>query len=71
MEFKEMVGSYGRTLTLDEKIKGSEDIPEAKKDPSLSMREVRPLFEKISSQQETLIEQNNQIIQLLQKIALR
>lgn len=71
MEFKEMFGSYGKTLTLDEKIKGAENPPETKEDPPLRMQDLKPLFEKLASQHETLIEQNDQMIQLLQKIAIR
>lgn len=71
MEFKEMFGNYGKTLTLDEKIKGAENIPETKEEPPLHMQDLKPLFEKLASQHETLIEQNNQMIQLLQKIAVR
>lgn len=70
MEFRNAFEGYGRTLSLDEKIKMTEDIMEPK-DDNLSMEQLRPLFEKLALQHETLIKQNNQIIQLLQKIVVR
>lgn len=77
MEFRNAFENYGRMLSMDEKIMRTEDsakrveeLPGAQ-DSNLSMDQLTPLFEKLALQHETLIEQNSQIIQLLQKIAIR
>lgn len=77
MEFRNTFENYGRTLSMDERMKWTEEAvkrPGESQDQSsdaLSMDHLTPLFEKLALQHETLIDQNKQIIQLLQKIAVR
>lgn len=77
MEFRNTFENYGRTLSMDERMKWAEETvkrpgeSQEQEDTGLSMDQLTPLFEKLALQHETLIDQNKQIIQLLQKIAVR